>query len=160
MRRSSIADLGSQAAIHLLELQMSRDLLGGPQETDPFDNDRIKYVGNLLKRVISRQSLAGTARSTWSVKAEWPACAGASSPPRMPTPWQNGSARHLLRPPDGRVGGGSHSTKGHERCSRGLQTRPTRKGRPGELESVDLEPNKTTACDGRPRTTARFSSRQ
>lgn len=59
VRRSSFVDLGSDSAIHLLELEMSSDLLGGFQQADPFDSARIKTIGNLLKRVIAPRSLEG-----------------------------------------------------------------------------------------------------
>jgi hypothetical protein len=59
VRRSSIIELGSDADIHLLELEMSRDLLGGLHKADPFDSARIKNIGNLLKRVTAPRSLAG-----------------------------------------------------------------------------------------------------
>ncbi len=58
-RHSSLDALGDPSLVHLLEIELSPDTLGGVRSVDPYDGERIREAANLLKRVCSKQKLAG-----------------------------------------------------------------------------------------------------
>lgn len=71
-----MADLGPEADVHLLELELSSDLLGGLHPTDPYDSARIKTIGNLLKRVMAPRASAddwaiGSVRESGAARVRW-----------------------------------------------------------------------------------------
>ena len=56
---SSIEALGESANVHLLEIELGNHVLGGAREGDPFDGERSREAGNLLRRVCTGQSIPG-----------------------------------------------------------------------------------------------------
>jgi hypothetical protein len=58
-RHSSIDSLGDPSLVHLLEIELSPDVLGGIRAGDTFDGERIREAANLLKRVCTKQKVAG-----------------------------------------------------------------------------------------------------
>lgn len=58
-RFSSIEALGDASLVHLLEIELSLDVLGGKRTGDPFDGERIREASNLLKRVCTGQKILG-----------------------------------------------------------------------------------------------------
>lgn len=58
-RVSSLDALGANGQIHVLDLELHENALGGASSNDHFDSDRVREAGNLLKRVCTKQSIAG-----------------------------------------------------------------------------------------------------
>jgi hypothetical protein len=58
-RHSSVEALGDPSLVHLLEVELSSDVLGGTRAADAFDGERIREAANLLKRVCTKQKVAG-----------------------------------------------------------------------------------------------------